>query len=122
VKPIVVVDDEEMIRSLIARILTEEGFQTLEAADGRAGLEIIERLGSHVSLVVSDVVMPRLNGVALLEHLSVSHPGVPVILISGYGEHELAGQGLKMPCGILRKPFMPEALVAEVRRCLTVPA
>jgi len=113
---ILVVDDEPSIRRVAARALLEEGFAVMEAADGQEALAAVNAGG--VSALVSDVVMPRLNGVQLLETLARSHPGLPVILMSGYATRELEGMGIAAPCGVLAKPFTPERLVEEVRRCL----
>jgi DNA-binding NtrC family response regulator len=63
-------------------------------------------------------VMPRMNGVQLLESLSAFRPRLPVILMSGYGAAELAKRGIASPCAVLAKPFPAEVLVAEVRRCI----
>jgi DNA-binding NtrC family response regulator len=68
--------------------------------------------------VVSDIVMPRLNGVQLLEALAVSHPDLPIILMSGYAPTQLAERGIAAPCSVLSKPFSPQSLLAEVQRCL----
>lgn len=121
-KPIVVVDDEPMLRSIVTRMLADHGFRALEATDGLAALELLNGLGRDVGLVLTDIVMPELDGIALLERLARTHPGVPVLLMSGYSEHELELRRLVSPCGILRKPFSSTALIAEVRRCLTTAA
>lgn len=113
---ILVVDDEPGIRRLAMRALREEGFSVLEAGDGERALEIVEAGG--VSVLVADVVMPRLNGVQLMERLARSHPQLPVVLMSGYASIELAARGIAAPCALLAKPFAPERLVEEVRRCL----
>jgi two-component system, cell cycle sensor histidine kinase and response regulator CckA len=113
---ILVVDDEPSIRRLAMRALLEEGFDVLEAGDGEQALEIVDAGG--VSVLVSDVVMPRLNGVQLMERLARSHPELPVVLMSGYAAPELAAMGIAAPCALLAKPFTPDRLVEEVRRCL----
>jgi two-component system cell cycle sensor histidine kinase/response regulator CckA len=113
---ILVVDDEPSIRRFAARALLEEGFPVREAADGAQALEMVHAGG--VSVLVSDVVMPRLNGVQLMEALARSHPQLPVLLMSGYAAPELEGMGIAAPCGLLTKPFSAEQLVEEVRRCL----
>jgi Response regulator containing CheY-like receiver, AAA-type ATPase, and DNA-binding domains len=87
-----------------------------EAADGAQALEMVHAGG--VSVLVSDVVMPRLNGVQLMEALARSHPQLPVLLMSGYAAPELEGMGIAAPCGLLTKPFSAERLIEEVRRCL----
>lgn len=113
---ILVVDDEPSIRRFAMRALLEEGFDVCEAGDGERALQIVDAGG--VSALVSDVVMPRLNGVQLMERLARSHPQLPVVLMSGYAAPELTAMGIAAPCALLTKPFSPERLVEEVRRCL----
>jgi DNA-binding NtrC family response regulator len=113
---VLVVDDEPTIRRFAARVLLEQGFAVLEAGDGVEALTTLA--AATVSAVVSDIVMPRLNGVQLMEALSVSHPHLPIVLMSGYAPRELAGLGIATPCALIAKPFPPELLVEEVRRCL----
>jgi DNA-binding NtrC family response regulator len=113
---ILVVDDEAAVRRFVTRALHEEGFRVLEALDGHEALERVRAAQVHV--IVSDVVMPRLNGVQLMQALAASHPRLPVILMSGYATHELAGMGIAAPCALLSKPFSAERLIEEVRRCL----
>jgi two-component system response regulator FlrC len=72
--------------------------------------------------VVSDIVMPRMNGVELLQSLSLERPRLPVILMSGYGSDQLTRRGIVSPCSVLAKPFPPERLLAEVRRCIQLEA
>lgn len=121
-KSIIVVDDDAAVRRIASRILSEEGFAVLEASDGDEALQLAEQLGHSIGLVVTDIVMPRVNGIELLEHLSRIRPALPVVLMSGYTSHELMNRALVAPCGILRKPFAPEALIDEVRRCLATAA
>jgi two-component system cell cycle sensor histidine kinase/response regulator CckA len=116
---VLVVDDEGAVRRYAARILQQDGHKVYQAADGVEALEMLERGTVPVELVVSDIIMPRLNGVELLKALAVSHPGIPVILMSAYAQTELAGMGVVAPCGVLPKPFSAERLVQEVRRCLS---
>jgi two-component system, cell cycle sensor histidine kinase and response regulator CckA len=115
---VLVVDDEPTVRRYAARVLMEEGYLVREASDGAEALRMLGEPMGEVDVVVSDVVMPRVNGVELLQQLSASHPLLPVILMSGYAPAELNGMGIAAPCGVLTKPFAPERLVGEVRRCL----
>jgi DNA-binding NtrC family response regulator len=115
---VLVVDDEPVIRRFAARALIENGFGVHEADDGAMALELIRSGEVRPSVVVCDIVMPRMNGVQLLESLSTFRPGLPVILMSGYGAAELAKRGIASPCAVLAKPFSAEVLVAEVRRCI----
>jgi DNA-binding NtrC family response regulator len=115
---VLVVDDEPGIRRFAARALREEGFGVHEAGDGAEALEQIRRGEVDPAVVVSDIVMPKVNGVQLLQSLSILRPELPVILMSGYGGSQLAERGIVSPCGVLSKPFPPQVLVAEVRRCI----
>jgi two-component system cell cycle sensor histidine kinase/response regulator CckA len=115
---ILVVDDEYVVRRFAARILADAGYSVATAEDGAEALEVLRGKEAAVDAVVSDIVMPRLNGVQLLEALAVSHPAIPVILMSGYAPTQLAERGIAAPCSVLSKPFAPESLLAEVQRCL----
>jgi two-component system, cell cycle sensor histidine kinase and response regulator CckA len=115
---ILVVDDERAVRRYAGRILQQDGHIVYEAADGIEALEFLQGAAVPVELVVSDIIMPRLNGVELLKKLAEIYPAVPVILMSAYAEGELAQMGVAAPCGVLPKPFPAESLIQEVRRCL----
>jgi CheY-like chemotaxis protein len=115
---VLVVDDEAAVRRFAARVLQREGFGVSEAVDGVEALELLRNGGVAADVVVSDIVMPRLNGVELMQALAVSHPQIPVILMSGYATEALKDRGIAAPCGIVTKPFPAERLVAEVHRCI----
>ena len=104
------------MRRFALRVLEKEGYHVVEARDGIEAVELIKQ-GHEFDTVVSDIVMPRMNGVELLQALSTDAPGVPVILMSGYATQSLADLGINAPCGILPKPFPAERLLQEVRRC-----
>jgi two-component system, cell cycle sensor histidine kinase and response regulator CckA len=112
-----VVDDEAAVRRFAARVLARDGFEVLEASDGAEALDLIKGGEVLLDVVISDIVMPRMNGVELMQALCVSHPGLPVILMSGYATAALSELGIATPCGILPKPFQAERLLAEVHRC-----
>lgn len=122
VESILVVDDEPTVRRFACRVLREAGYGVKEAADGLEALTMIRRGVDPLDVVVSDIVMPRMNGVELLRSLSLEHPRLPVILMSGYGMNQLTQLGIASPCGVLAKPFPPERLVAEVKRCIAMEA
>jgi two-component system, cell cycle sensor histidine kinase and response regulator CckA len=115
---ILVVDDEAAVRRFACRVLREAEYLVEEASDGAEALGRVRGVGPAVHAIVSDVVMPRVNGVELLQNLHDSHPTLPVILMSGYATGQLEGMGIAAPCGILAKPFSGDRLLAEVRRCL----
>jgi DNA-binding NtrC family response regulator len=114
---ILVVDDESAVRRFAVRVLEREGYGVREAVDGAEALALLKPGGITVELVLTDIVMPRLNGVELMQALSLSHPDLPVILMSGYATHALLELGIAAPCAILAKPFVSERLLEEVRRC-----
>ncbi len=115
---VLLVDDEGAVRRFAMRVLEREGFKIYEASDGAEALDLLRKGVAAVDVVVSDIVMPNLNGVELLLQLKSSHPELPVILMSGYATAELAGLGIAAPCGVITKPFPAERLVAEVQRCI----
>jgi DNA-binding NtrC family response regulator len=115
---VLVVDDEPTVRRFARRVLLEDGFEVIEAANGEEALDLVHGSGDRLGVVVTDIVMPKLNGVQLLQRLSITHPELPVILMSGYAGPELAERGIEAPYSMLSKPCKPEALLAEVRRCI----
>jgi DNA-binding NtrC family response regulator len=114
---VLVVDDEDAVRRFATRVLARDGYTVIGAQDGAEALELFQN-GNPPDVVVSDIVMPRLNGVELMQAISVSHPGIPVILMSGYASEALSAMGIATPCGIINKPFPAERLLAEVHRCV----
>jgi two-component system cell cycle sensor histidine kinase/response regulator CckA len=117
---ILLVDDEVAVRRFAVRVLEREGYAVREARDGAEALDLV-RQGGSFEVVVSDIVMPRLNGVELMQALASSHPDLPFILMSGYATAALSELGIVAPCSILTKPFPPERLLEEVRRCIRPP-
>jgi two-component system, cell cycle sensor histidine kinase and response regulator CckA len=113
---ILVVDDEGAVRRFALRVLEREGYGVTEARDGVEAVDLIKS-GSTFEAVVSDIVMPRMNGVELMQALSSIDSNLPVILMSGYATGALTELGISPPCAILPKPFSAERLMQEVRRC-----
>jgi two-component system cell cycle sensor histidine kinase/response regulator CckA len=118
---VLVVDDETAVRRFACRVLERAGYGIFEAIDGVEALELIQGLTVALEVVVSDIVMPRMNGVQLMQALSASQPDLPVILMSGYATTALSELGIATPCSILPKPFSAERLLAEVDRCIRRP-
>jgi PAS domain S-box-containing protein len=115
---ILLVEDEEGLRALNARGLASRGYTVLEASNGVEAIEVLEREG-RVDLVVSDVVMPEMDGPSLLKELRTRDASVKVIFVSGYAEEAFAKN---LPQGeqyaFLAKPFTLKQLVAEVKKTL----
>lgn len=119
-RTILVVDDEEVVRILVARALNEAGYQVVEATHGAAALVLLESNAHQVDLVVCDLVMPALNGRDLARWLGTHHPELPVLFISGYPLPYLEAHDLYDPAiPLLRKPFLPSRLIEAVEEALT---
>jgi signal transduction histidine kinase/CheY-like chemotaxis protein len=116
---ILVVEDEAGVRAITCEFLTSSGYSVLEAADGVEALEVIARHQGRIHLVLSDMVMPRMGGTALVERLKTVLPDAPVLLITGYSEYSRASgeSGSKLPAA-LPKPVSRALLVQKVREVL----
>ena len=116
---VLLVEDDRAVRLVVARALTGHGLTVLTAADAVAGLEIIERERARIDLLISDVVMPGMDGVALVERARQEISGLPAVLMSGYADppqrRALDGTGVRF----VAKPFAITDLVATVRLALT---
>jgi PAS domain S-box-containing protein len=116
---LLLVEDEDSVRRLAAKILAREGYTVLEASNGLEALEVASRHTSRIDLVVSDVVMPLMSGAELIDRLHVVRPGVPVLLMSGYTGDALSRLNLDQQAErFLEKPFTPAALATKVRALL----
>jgi CheY-like chemotaxis protein len=116
---ILLVEDQEELRVGLRRILAGAGYHVIEAPDGEQALEVAKALGHDVQLVVSDVVMPCMGGFELAQRLSVEHPGLPVLFVSGQIRHpSLRGREVPTGASVLEKPFSPRDLRARVRQML----
>jgi signal transduction histidine kinase len=118
-RTILVVDDEDAVRRLVAAVLRRHGFSIIEAANGREALAALaERY--DVDLVISDVLMPELGGRELAKQLQRDRPEMPVLFISGYTNQELANEGgsLDTDATFLAKPFSSQQLMSAVSTLL----
>jgi signal transduction histidine kinase/ActR/RegA family two-component response regulator len=115
---ILVVEDEASVRSLLSRVLVREGFTVLEAADGDEAIALL-RGDFDVDLMITDTVMPGMDGIALARHAAEIRPDIAVLHMSGYTEDEVFRRGLSSRgLDFLQKPFSPTALVAAVNDAL----
>ena len=119
---ILVVDDQEGVRALLRRELTERGHTVLEAGDGGEALHLVRRRNGAVDLILSDVVMPQMNGTELATHIAVEFPDVPVILMSAFTPAGVARVGIgESLVPVLQKPFEPTQLAELVQLALEHP-
>ncbi len=114
---ILVVDDEEVIRDILADFLAMEGFEVRTAADG--ALALVELSRGHFDLVLSDLKMPNMGGIELLEAIAQTTPQVVTIIMTGFGTVETAIDAMKRGAyDYIMKPFKMEEVVHTVRRGL----
>ena len=114
---ILVEEEEYFIRLLLVNSLQTAGYDVLEARDGFEALHLADDPGG-VDAVVSDVIMPGANGVAVAQHVRQAHPEVPVILISGR-QDQLQGNAFLQPYRGFLKPVHPEQLLKTLKDMLT---
>ena len=116
---VLVVDDEEGLRSLVCRTLRAEGYGTLEAAHGAEALELMENAAEPVDLVVTDVVMPGMDGRELGRRLAQRWPTLPILYISAYDVNDIFRRGSpRLSAPFLQKPFPAEGLITTVQELL----
>lgn len=115
---ILVVEDADIVRTWMCRVLGTLGYQIVEAQDGREALRLLEG-GTAVDLVLSDVVMPNMGGRELGARIAKLRADLPVLFISGYSREEILGRGLlEKDARVLAKPFTDEMLGSTIRSVL----
>ena len=116
---ILLVEDEQAVRTVATRVLLNQGYFVLAAPSGEDALAIAERLGGAIDLVLTDVIMPDMCGPELVERLVAKWPGVRVVYMSGYAQGDKARAEVEAPdTFFLQKPFSADSLVLTVREVL----
>ena len=116
---ILLVEDAEPLRKLAQTFLAAAGFRVSSAESGEDALEVAARYAGTFDLLLTDVVMPGMNGRVLAEHLLPRQPGMKVLYMSGYTDSFIAGHGVLEPgTHLLHKPFTEEILIQKVREVL----
>jgi len=113
---ILLVEDEDSVRELVANVLSEHGYHVLEAGEPEAGLRLAASHAGPIHLLLTDMIMPQMNGHSLSQQLMTTRPNLKVLYMSGYTEdliahHELTGTG----AAFLQKPFTIDTLLQKVR-------
>ncbi len=119
VETVLVVEDNEMVRDLACRVLERQGYAVFAAATGDEALQRLDAHQGPLHLLLTDVVMPDMDGMALSERVSRAHPEVKVLFMSGYTENVIAHHGvLKEGIHFIQKPFSVAALARKIRETL----
>jgi len=114
---IVIIDDEINIAELCRRVLQEDGHEPLIAITGEEGLELIER--EKPRLVVLDIMLPKMDGMAVLEKIKTFDPSIQVVMITAFASVQSAVEAMKRgACDYLSKPFMPDELKIIVQKAI----
>jgi DNA-binding NtrC family response regulator len=117
---ILLVEDDDIMRSLTRKMLEEHGYTVVEASDGQAAFEWVQANPIQIDLLLTDVVMRRVTGPELADRLAASHPSVKVIFMSGYTGEMMANRpGLKSGITFLEKPFDRTTLLNTIHSTLS---
>lgn len=114
---ILVVDDEDAIRNLVCAVLKSAGYHVMTARNGLEGVAVFRSYPDLIDLVITDMMMPVMNGADAIARIRESRPAVPVICTSGYADQEIPAGAMFLP-----KPFTPAALAELVGRVLGSPS
>ena len=116
---VLVVDDEPTVRMLVTEVLEDLGYTAIEAADGAAGLRVLQS-DARIDLLVTDVGLPGgMNGRQVADAARVARPGLKVLFITGYAENAVLSHGhLDAGMHVLTKPFAMEALASRIKELI----
>jgi signal transduction histidine kinase len=118
-----IVEDDPVLRMVISRTLKEQGYNILVAPDGKEALSLFKENPVSIDIVVTDIIMPGMNGRTLVEHLMSLEPKLRVLYMSGYTDDVIAQHGVLEPeTPFLQKPFTPRMLAEKMREILCVNA
>jgi PAS domain S-box-containing protein len=116
---ILVVEDEDEVRSLAIEVLERNGYSVVEATNGEEAIEILESHPGKIHLLLTDVIMPGMSGGSLVQRISTSHPQIKILYMSGYSNDEIVQHGISVSeASFINKPFTLEALSNKVRQVL----
>jgi two-component system, cell cycle sensor histidine kinase and response regulator CckA len=113
---VLLVDDESGVRKYMRKVLESHGYRVLDAGDGDDAMELARRHGGPIDLLLTDDVLPGMQGTEVIRRFRKLRPGVPAVRMSGYPEH--FGGYRDEGVGYLEKPFSPQGLLGRVREVL----
>jgi CheY-like chemotaxis protein len=118
---ILLVEDEDVVRDLARRVLSDYGYDVLEARQGEEALALSELHAGPIHLLLTDLVMPKMSGPELAQNLQALRPDMPVLYMSGYNDEKVLRYGMQeQQIHFLQKPFTPNALIAKIRQVINL--
>ena len=116
---VLLVEDDDQVRSFIRMLLTTNGYQVLEASTGFEGLEIAERPSNEIDLLLSDMLLPELSGYDLAQKVQELRPEIKILFMTGYVEGEIVQRSMsELGARFLDKPFQPATLLTRVEEAI----
>ena len=116
---VLVVEDEEIVRDLVCVVLEEQGYNVLCAVDGLEALKLAANFDGVIHLLVTDVIMPNMNGHELAAKLSTARPDMKILYVSGYSDNDIGDHGVLDPrFELLQKPFTPQTLARKIHEVI----
>jgi CheY-like chemotaxis protein len=117
---VLVVEDEHLVVRMVTMALSMAGYRAAVAENGQVGYEAFVTLRDEICLVLSDVMMPVCNGLEMADRIRQLAPHIPIMMISGYSDHELV-RNAEERYAVIRKPFLPADLIRRMRAVLAEP-
>ena len=115
---VLLVEDEPAVRTLVAKVLQAKGYDVVQALHGLEALQKIQTMVEPPDLILTDVVMPQMSGLEMIQQVRQQHPGVRVLYMSGYSDHPALRQDMPTGTAFLQKPFNADGLTRAVRQAL----
>lgn len=112
---ILIVEDEDAVRKVIKTVVEEQGYRVLEARNGDEALQLVVEDDLDITVIITDIVMPKLSGNKLGEYISVLYPQVKILYISGYMDDDVLHSFIRSDVFFLQKPFSPDQLLNKLR-------
>jgi CheY-like chemotaxis protein len=113
---VLVVEDEDIVRELVCEVLEDQGYNVICARDGIEAMNIAAEFDGTIHLLVTDVIMPHMNGHELAGKLGATRPDMKILYVSGYSDTEIGDHGVLDPrYDLLQKPFTPQTLARKIR-------
>jgi CheY-like chemotaxis protein len=118
---ILIAEDEEAVRALVARALAQNGHEVVATADGAEASEVLQREDGRFDLLLTDIKMPVMDGLALALATARDYPAMPILLMTGYADQRERASGLEaLICDVIAKPFSLADIKSAVTAALTL--